>query len=616
MYKHFFKPLLDFIFALILLPFLLLVVIPIAIAIAIDDGFPIFYKHKRVGKNKKLYSMLKFRTMKKNCLDIRLADGSTYNGKDDPRVTKVGRFLRKTSLDELPQIFNVLTFKMSFIGPRPSLDSDLPTFLPDEMAKMDVRPGLSGYNQAYFRNSISAREKRLNDAYYAKRVSFWFDLKILFKTIKTVLFGDNVYNNNDNKNADASEEKSEVAISSVAEMEEKKRVLVVGASLLQTPIIKKAKELGYFVMAVDADPKAYGFSYVDEYCIIDIKDKEKCLEYAKFRKIDGILTGATDYPIETISYVAEKMGLNAIPLDIAKRVKNKNEIRKVVKNPDGFIHFEISSINDIEKLKDVKYPLIVKPCDGSGSRGITKVLAFEKLKDAVKFAIDKSTSKRAVVETFLCGKEYGVESVIVDGEPYPLVIMDKEMTEGEIFAELGHATPSSLPLDIQEKIREYVKKAIKDIGLTTGACNMDLIVTDDGEILLCDVGARMGGNLIGSHIVPLSTGIDYIGLLVRQAVGEKVSLDSVENKRAIATRIFDFEKGIVKSMPDLKAFYEDEKVLDIILKVGVGDRIKTYVSNIEGCGYVVVTDDSVFNAKQKAKEIKEKIESLIEREKE
>ena len=184
MYKHFFKPLLDFIFALILLPFLLLVVIPIAIAIAIDDGFPIFYKHKRVGKNKKLYSMLKFRTMKKNCLDIRLADGSTYNGKDDPRVTKVGRFLRKTSLDELPQIFNVLTFKMSFIGPRPDLPgSENTTYRPGDIVKLSVNPGITGYSQAYYRNSISPEEKLKNDIYYVDNCNFILDIKILLKKL-------------------------------------------------------------------------------------------------------------------------------------------------------------------------------------------------------------------------------------------------------------------------------------------------------------------------------------------------------------------------------------------------------------------------------------------------
>jgi len=119
MYKHFFKGLFDFILSLIAFPFLILIIFIVGIMIKIDDGGPIFYTAKRIGKNGKLFKMVKFRSMKVNAPDIRLADGSTYNGEDDPRVTKIGKILRKTSIDELPQILNVLTFKMSFIGPRP-----------------------------------------------------------------------------------------------------------------------------------------------------------------------------------------------------------------------------------------------------------------------------------------------------------------------------------------------------------------------------------------------------------------------------------------------------------------------------------------------------------------
>ena len=119
MYKHFFKRIIDFIIALVALPFFLIIFIPVAIWIVADDGFPVLYNANRIGQNGKLFKMYKFRSMKKNAPDIRLADGSTYNGEDDPRVTKVGKILRKTSVDELPQLLNILKGDMSLIGPRP-----------------------------------------------------------------------------------------------------------------------------------------------------------------------------------------------------------------------------------------------------------------------------------------------------------------------------------------------------------------------------------------------------------------------------------------------------------------------------------------------------------------
>ncbi len=192
MYKHFFKPLFDFLLALFALPFIILICIPVAIAIKIDDRGPVFYCGKRIGKNGKAFRMIKFRTMKVNAPDIRLNDGSTYNSDDDDRVTRVGKFLRKTSIDELPQIFNIFAFQMSFIGPRPDPLDWLEKYPEDARDFLKLRPGITGYNQAYFRNSADGIQKIENDNYYFKRISFWFDIKILFKTFVSVLKSENV----------------------------------------------------------------------------------------------------------------------------------------------------------------------------------------------------------------------------------------------------------------------------------------------------------------------------------------------------------------------------------------------------------------------------------------
>lgn len=185
----------DVLICIIALPFWFILYVIFAILINIDDGGPVFYRAERIGKGCKKIHMLKFRSMKVNAENILNADGSTYNAADDPRVTKIGKFLRETSLDETPQILNVIKGDMSIIGPRASGWDALPTYKDDEMDKMKVRPGITGYTQAYFRNSISVREKRLKDAWYANHISFLLDTRIFFKTIQTVLKHDNIYTN-------------------------------------------------------------------------------------------------------------------------------------------------------------------------------------------------------------------------------------------------------------------------------------------------------------------------------------------------------------------------------------------------------------------------------------
>lgn len=192
MYLRVIKPLCDFLIGICALPFVLLLMLILAPFYFFMDRGPLLYSGKRLGQYGKPFPMYKFRSMKVNAPDIRLKDGSTYNGDDDPRVTKLGRFLRKSSIDEIPQFLNLLTGQMSLIGPRPDPLDWLDRYKEEEKVFLNVKPGITGYNQAYYRNSADAQEKIDNDVYYAKNISFVLDVKIFFKTIKTVVCRDNV----------------------------------------------------------------------------------------------------------------------------------------------------------------------------------------------------------------------------------------------------------------------------------------------------------------------------------------------------------------------------------------------------------------------------------------
>lgn len=190
----------DFIIALIAIPFVLLIIVIMSPIIYFNDKGPVFYNASRLGMNGKKFKMLKFRSMYINSPDLRNSDGSTFNSSNDPRVTKVGKFMRKTSLDEIPQIFNVLIGQMSLVGPRPTLATK--NFLDiseDERKRYTVRPGITGYSQAYYRNSISQSEKFRQDNYYVDNISFLLDAKIIIKTVASVLKHDNVFVSEENK---------------------------------------------------------------------------------------------------------------------------------------------------------------------------------------------------------------------------------------------------------------------------------------------------------------------------------------------------------------------------------------------------------------------------------
>ena len=205
MYKKFGKRFIDIILGICALPFVLLVILVFGPIIYMTDKGPIFYNANRLGKDGKTYRMFKLRSMKVNAPDIRNSDGSTFNGDDDPRVTKVGRFMRKTSIDEFPQFLNVLFGDMSIIGPRPTVSANgikIEDMDETKRKHYSVKPGITGYSQAYYRNSISQEEKYLNDAYYADHVSLGLDIKIFIKTIMSVLMRKNIYVSSEKKDGE------------------------------------------------------------------------------------------------------------------------------------------------------------------------------------------------------------------------------------------------------------------------------------------------------------------------------------------------------------------------------------------------------------------------------
>ncbi len=393
-----------------------------------------------------------------------------------------------------------------------------------------------------------------------------------------------------------------------------KKILIIGAGFLQAFAIKKAKELGYHVLCVDGNAEAVGFKYADEYETINIVDKERCLQYALEKQVDGVMTAATDYGVLTASYIAEKLNLHGNSMKSSLLIKNKYQVRKCLfeaKADDTEQAYEVSDILQTHKIKDIiQYPVMVKPCDGSGSRGASKVERASELYESIQYAINGSLTREAVIESFIEGKEYGVESFVYNGEIYVMGVMKKKMTKPPYYAELGHQMPSELSKDFEDKIKNSVKKAIRALGVTFGSVNMDLLITDAGKIHIVDVGARMGGNLIGSHIIQAGTGVDYLGNLIRATVGDQVDLQVKSEPKAVVTRLLALTPGKILELPKIKEI-ERKYSVTIIHHLKVGEMINEYRTNLDGCGYVVAIAEEFNHAKTCAQQALKEIDKTI-----
>lgn len=393
-----------------------------------------------------------------------------------------------------------------------------------------------------------------------------------------------------------------------------KKLLMLGGGFLQCFVIKKAKQLGYEVHVLDANPQAEGFKYADAYAVINIIDEEACLAYARSENVDGVLTAATDYSVLAMSRIASELHLPGINYSSAKLIKNKAEVRRCLfdaQADDTGYSYEISSSQEaLSVLPEVKFPVMVKPCDGSGSRGASRVDNPDDFVAACEYAMQGSITHRAVAEPFVVGREYGVESFVNQGEIHILAVMQKDMTMPPYYAELGHAIPSGLSVEMEAKVKECVRRALIALGVNHGSVNMDLLIDSDGGVHIVDIGARMGGNLIGSHIIPMGTGIDYMANMIKAAMSDEVDFTPQTESAPVATKLLALTPGVVASLPNFDNIATTYKVT-IEHHLHEGDTITPYRTNLDGCGYVVATGRDVYEAIDTARMVREIIDCTI-----
>ncbi len=370
-----------------------------------------------------------------------------------------------------------------------------------------------------------------------------------------------------------------------------KSIFILGASRLQIPAIKKAKEKGMFVYVLDYDPEAVGIQFADKFLEISTIDKEAVYEAAVKYKPDFIMTSTSDMPVRTVSWVNEKLGKTSdISYNGAIYATDKVAMRKRMKECGVPIprFYEVCCLKDFFKAaKEMPEQFILKPADNAASRGVVLVEKSDKqdLEEIYNYCIQYSRSGKAIVEEYMLGPEVSVESYTVDGIPHIITITDKKVTEAPFFVELGHTEPSRLSPKTQEEIKEVAIAAIRAIGMKNGPNHTEIKVTPDGAKLV-EIAARLGGDFITSKLVPLSTGVDMIECSFASLFGLKPDCNSTLSRGA-AIRYIQADEGVIKGISGLEKAKNIPGIHEIEIYKKTGDYVNIMKNSSDRIGHVI-----------------------------
>lgn len=304
-----------------------------------------------------------------------------------------------------------------------------------------------------------------------------------------------------------------------------KKLLILGAGQMQVPIIALAKQLGHYTIVADYDPHAPGFVYADVKSTISTIDKNAVLELAKKEQVDGILT-TSDYPVRVVAYVSEKLGLPAMSQKVAEVCTDKYQQRLLFNENEINTPFFLQCDTNSYLTSLINFPYIVKPVDSSASRGVERVKTEEQLHKAVEIACKMSRSGKAIVESFIGGKEFSVETLTQNGVTHIIQITEK-LTRGEehgYFVEDTHIEPARISDSEADAIRGEVLKAAKAVGVDNCPTHTEIKLWN-GKPYIIEMACRLGGDFITSDLVPLSTGISMMENLIKLSLGETIDVE-------------------------------------------------------------------------------------------
>lgn len=377
-----------------------------------------------------------------------------------------------------------------------------------------------------------------------------------------------------------------------------KRLLVLGGSEFQIPLLKRAKDLGYYVGLIDMNADASARPYADVFYQSSLKDKAGVLEYAKSFNPDGITVGMVDVAVPTCAYITTKLQLPGMDEETAKRATDKYEMIKAFQKYNvPHPHFlYVPKEKRVTNYSNVNYPVIVKPVDMAGSRGIYLANNKVELEKAVINSSLASDRGDVIIEEYMDGPEVSVELVVKNGEPFVIQVTDKTTSGAPHFAETGHLQPSQLSDEIIEKIKEVACNAAKSLNLKNSLGHAEIKVTSNGPKMV-EIGARAGGDGIAEQLIELSTGVSFSEIAIQIAMGNEITIPNTRLNRASCIRFILSQNGILRSVKGIETVNKMNNIHEIKIYGDIGKNYHEMVDNSGRIGYIIASADCPEEAK-------------------
>ena len=363
---------------------------------------------------------------------------------------------------------------------------------------------------------------------------------------------------------------------------------MLGAGPVQMGAVKRAKELGYYVIALDGDHNAPGFKLADKYGVLDIREPESCVAYARQEGVDGVICVAVDAAIRSVAAVAESLGLPGLSSEGAFNATSKQRMRECwVESgvPSTGFRVCLEKKDAIDAFHELGEMVVIKPSDSAGSRGVTWVNDLELVPELFKKAMEFSRDGIVLVEEYIHGTEISVEAMMCDNVFHPIAFSDKKRTELPYLLDIAVLFPSEKSDSLQREAFYIVEKAARSLGVDMCPIHAELIISPDG-LRMVELAARGPGFKVFTDMIPWSSGIDVVAKSLHMAMGESVQFTDPVNRGAVL--LFpQHSPATVKNISGLDAAYEVPDIYDLEINILAGDTIRPLISGCDRIGHII-----------------------------
>lgn len=391
--------------------------------------------------------------------------------------------------------------------------------------------------------------------------------------------------------------------------------MILGGSILQLPAIQTAKEMGHHVITVDIDENCIGFEYSDENLKLSTLDYKSIKKYVEKNPIDGIMTLATDRPVNIVAKLASDFGLKAISIEAAKNSTNKAKMRMILNKYNVLMpkfHVVTNEEEFLKAVDDINGPTIIKASDNAGKRGVRKLKdnasLTEKL-ETFKYAIDNSLSKEVLVEELIIGKEYSVETITWKNETSIITVTNKYNSGEPAYVEIGHSQPADITYAQYLDVKNIVNKTILNLGIENTACHVEVMINDKG-VYLIEIGPRLGGDNISTTLVKLSSGVDMVKASIQMCLNQKPHVERQFNRGSSIRYLLPIG-GIFNGIELLENVSEYMDFHELIILKENGYLMNGLSNSNDRLGYVIFSGDSREDAEKKSLIAKNNVKIVV-----